>query len=199
MSLIPAFEIGVWNAWIFWVLMFLAMIIPDLFMSKEAKLNKKRGSQDIPLKKKRDVILTWLTHVAIMPVSIVYSIFLPLKTGTAWFYTGLAVLIAALVISTMAIIKFSNTPVDQPITSGIYRISRHPLYLGGFLINLSIAIAGVSWIILLCAILWIVFFHIATPSEESYLIDRYGDAYRDYLNRTPKWLGLPKSQKESIE
>ena len=168
-------------------------------MSKEAKLRKKRGSQWIPLKKKRDVILTQLTHVAIMPVSIVYSIFLPLKIGTAWFYAGLVILIAALVIGTMAIIKFSNTPIDQPITSGIYRISRHPLYLGGFLINLSIAIAGASWIILLCAILWIVFFHIATPSEESYLIDQYGDKYRDYLNRTPKWLGWPKAGKDLID
>jgi protein-S-isoprenylcysteine O-methyltransferase Ste14 len=199
MSLIPVFEIGVWNAWIFWALMFLSMIIPDLFMSKEAKLRKKRGSQWIPLKKKRDVILTQLTHVAIMPVSIVYSIFLPLKLGTAWFYAGLVILIAALVIGTMAIIEFSNTPIDQPITSGVYRISRHPLYLGGFLINLSIAIAGASWIILLCAILWIVFFHIATPSEESYLIDQYGDKYRDYLNRTPKWLGWQKSGKDLIE
>jgi len=192
MSLIPAFEIGVWNAWIFWALMVLSMIIPDLFMSKEAKLTKKKGSQWIPLEKKRDVILTRLTHTVIMPVSIIYSVFLPLKIGTAWFYAGLVILVVALVISTMAIIKFNNKPIDQPITSGIYRISRHPLYLGGFLINLSIAIAGVSWIILLCAILWIVFFEISTASEEKYLIDLYGDTYRDYLERTPKWLGWPK-------
>ena len=31
MSLTPAFEIGLWNAWILWVLQFLSMIIPDFF------------------------------------------------------------------------------------------------------------------------------------------------------------------------
>jgi len=195
MSLKPLFEIGLWNAWIFWALMLLSMIIPDFFMSKEAKVRKKRTSQEISYDKKRDRILANLTHSAIIPVSFIYSIFLPLKTGTAWFYTGLVILIAALVISIMSIISFANTPVDKPVTCGIYRISRHPVYLSGFLLNLSIAIASVSWIILLCAILWIVFFHIATPSEESYLISLYGDTYRDYMNRTPKWLGLPKSGK----
>ncbi len=195
MSLTPLFEIGLWNAWIFWALMLLSMIIPDFFMSKEAKVRKKRTSQEISYDKKRDRILANLTHSAIIPVSFIYSIFLPLKTGTAWFYTGLLILIAALVIGLTSIINFANTPVDKPVTCGIYRISRHPVYLSGFLLNLSIAIASVSWIILLCAILWIVFFHIATPSEESYLAGLYGDAYRDYMNRTPKWLGLPKSGK----
>ena len=195
MSLTPAFEIGVWNAWIFWALMILSMIIPDFFMSKEAKLRKKRASQWIPYNKKRDMILARLTHSAIMPISIIYSIFLPLKIGTTWFYIGLVILIAALFISLMSITNFANTPVDKPVTCGIYRVSRHPVYLSGFLLYLSVAIASVSWIILLCAILWIVFFHIATPSEEGYLISLYGDTYRDYMNRTPKWLGLPKSGK----
>jgi len=195
MSLTPAFEIGVWNAWIFWALMILSMIIPDFFMSKEAKLSKKRASQWISYNKKRDMILARLTHSAIMPISIIYSIFLPLKIGTTWFYIGLVILIAALFISLMSIINFANTPVDKPVTCGIYRVSRHPVYFSGFLVNLSIAIAAFSWIILIFAILWIVFFHIAVPAEESYLIGLYGDAYRDYLNRTPKWLGLPKSGK----
>jgi len=199
MSLIPVFEIGVWNAWIFWVLMVLSMILPDLFLSKEAKARKNRAAQWVPYDNKRDKILARSTHMVIIPLSMIYSIFLPIKIGTAWFYVGVVILITALVFSFMSIINFANTPVDKPVTSGVYRISRHPVYLSGFLLNLSIAMAAVSWIVLLLAIIWIVFFHMATPSEESYLIDLYGDTYRDYLNRTPKWLGLPRSGKDLIE
>jgi protein-S-isoprenylcysteine O-methyltransferase Ste14 len=196
MSLIPAFEIGLWNAWIFWASMILSMIIPDFFKSKEAKERSKRASQFVPFNKKKDKILAYSTHIVIMPISIIYSIFLPLRIGTAWFYTGLVILISALVISLMSTISFANTPVDRPFTRGMYSISRHPIYLSGFLINLSIAIASVSWIIMLCAILWIVFFHIVIPAEESHLIGQYGEAYREYMDRTPKWIGIPKSKRK---
>jgi hypothetical protein len=37
MSLIPAFEIGVWNAWILQVLFFLTLIIPNFLISKEGR------------------------------------------------------------------------------------------------------------------------------------------------------------------
>ena len=194
MSITPAFEIGLWNAWILWVLMLVSMVIPDFFMSKEAKIRTKRAPQSVPYSKKIEKILALSTHIVIMPFSIIYSIFLPLKTGTAWFYVGLVIFILALVMSLMTTISFAATPVDRPVTNGIYRISRHPIYFSGFLVNLGIGIACASWIMILCAILWIVFFHIVLPTEESFLISQYGDAYREYMNRTPKWIGIPKSK-----
>ncbi len=192
MTLIPAFEIGIWNAWILWVIQLLSMIIPDFFMNKEAKLRTKRAPQLVPFNK-TEKILALSTHVIIMPFSIIYSIFLPLKLDTPWFYTGLVILILALVMSLMTTISFATTPVDKPVTSGVYRISRHPIYLSGFLLNLSIGIACASWVILLCAVLWIVLWHIVVPTEERFLTQKYGDAYREYMNRTPRWIGIPKS------
>ena len=195
MSLIPAFEIGVWNAWILQVLFFLTLIVPNFLMSKEGRKRTKRAPQFVPFNKKKEKILALSTHVVIMPFSIIYSIFLPLQIGTAWFYIGLVIFISALVMSLMTTISFATTPVDKPVTSGIYRISRHPIYFSGFLLNLSIGIVCASWVIMLCAILWIVFFHIVVPTEESFLIGQYGEAYREYMNRTPRWIGIPKSGK----
>ncbi len=192
MTLIPAFEIGIWNAWILWVLQFLSMIIPNLFMNEEAKIRTKRALQLVPFNK-TEKILALSTHVIVMPFSIVYSIFLPLKIDTAWFYIGLVIFILALVMSLMTTISFATTPVDKPVTSGIYQISRHPIYLSGFLLNLSIGIACASWVVLLCAILWIVLWHMVVPTEERFLAEKYGDAYREYMNRTPRWIGTPKS------
>ena len=193
MTFIPAFKIGIWNAWILWVLQFLSMITPNFFMSEEAKIRTKRAPQFVPLDKKREKILALSTHVLIMPFSIIYSIFLPLQIGTAWFYTGLVIFILALVMSIMTTVSFAATPVDKPVTNGIYRISRHPIYFSGFLLNLSIGIVCASWVIMLCAILWIVFFHIVVPTEERFLIGQYGDAYREHMNKTPRWIGMLKS------
>ena len=94
----------------------------------------------------------------------------------------------------MTTISFAATPVDQPVTRGIYRISRHPIYLSGLLLFIGIGIATASWIMLLCAVLWFILFHMVLPSEEQFLLEKYGDSYREYVSHTPRWLGFPKSR-----
>lgn len=194
MSLIPAFKIGIWNAWILQILFFLTMFIPDFFLDKEARNRTKRLSKFAPFKK-TEKILSLSTHVVIMPIVFIYSIFLPLKIGTLWLYVGLPIFAVSLVISVAALFNIGSTLTDEPITRGVYRISRHPMYLSGFLMYISMAISCASWIVLLCAVLWIVFWHIVVPTEERFLIERYGDTYREYMTRTPRWIGIPKAEK----
>ena len=128
-----------------------------------------------------------------MPVVLIYSIFLPLKTGTAWLYAGLPIFAAALLISVTSLFNIASAPVDKPVMQGIYRVSRHPMYLSGFLMYTGVGISCASWVVLLLAVIWIVFWRIAVPAEERFLIEKYGDGYRDYRNRTPRWIGIPKS------
>jgi protein-S-isoprenylcysteine O-methyltransferase Ste14 len=169
------------------------MLIPDFFLDKEARRRSKRLSKIAPFKK-TEKILALSTHAIIMPVVFIYSIFLPLKIGTLWLYVGLPIFAVALVISVAAIFNAAATPTDEPVTRGAYRISRHPIYLSGFLMYLSIAICCASWLVLFCAFLWIVFWQIVVPTEERLLIERYGDTYREYMNRTPRWIGILKSE-----
>ncbi len=194
MPLVPIFKIGVWNAWILQILFFLTMFIPDFFLDREEKNRVKRMSQIAPFKK-TEKILALSTHVIIMPLVFIYSIFLPLKMGTAWLYFGLPIFAVALVISVTAIFNASFTPIDKPVTIGIYRISRHPIYLSGFLMYTGTGIACASWVVLLCAVLWIALWHIVVPFEERFLIEKHGDFYREYMNRTPRWIGIPKAEK----
>jgi protein-S-isoprenylcysteine O-methyltransferase Ste14 len=192
MSLIPAFEIGIWNAWILQVLCFLTLIVPELVMSKEGKERTKRATESVPYSKTQK-ILAYSTHIVIMPFTVLYSIFLPLKIGTAWLYVGLVIFALALAMSAITSVNYATTPLDTPVSKGVYRISRNPIYFTGFLVYIGIGIATASWVILLCAILWIVLFHLVLPSEERFLLEKYGDSYREYMNKTPKWIGFPKS------
>jgi protein-S-isoprenylcysteine O-methyltransferase Ste14 len=192
MSPIPAFDIGVWNAWILQAFFMLVMLTPDLVMGKKVKERTNRATQSIPLSK-RDSRLSHSTHAVIMPLAAIYSIFLPLKIGTAWLYAGLVIYVLALVITVMVSVNFAATPVDKPVTRGVYRISRHPIYVSGFLLYVGMGIACASWVMLLLAVAWIVLWCIVVPAEERFLLEKYGDDYRDYMNRTPKYLGIPKS------
>jgi protein-S-isoprenylcysteine O-methyltransferase Ste14 len=192
MSLLPAFEIGIWNAWIFMVLVFLTYI-PGQLINKEAmnKVNEGWASAHLP---RIHIILANLTHIIIIPLTIVYSIFLPLKLGTVWFYAGLPICLLGLVMNLMAGINIATTPLDkEPTTKGAYRFSRNPAYFGGFLLYVGIGIVCSSWIFILFALAWIIMWHIVLPSEERTCLKKYGDAYRDFMNQTPRWVGLPKS------
>jgi protein-S-isoprenylcysteine O-methyltransferase Ste14 len=195
MSAMPAFEIGVWNAWIFYVFYVLSIIVPDLLMSKEAKKRTKRATASVPLSK-TNKILALSTHAVIMPITFVYSIFLPLKLGTAWLYVGLLVYALSLLISLATSMNFAATPIGEPVTKGVYRISRHPIYLSGFLLYTSIGLACASWVFLLFAFLWIAIWSIVVPAEERFLLEMYGDSYREYMNKTPRWIGMSKSRKK---
>jgi protein-S-isoprenylcysteine O-methyltransferase Ste14 len=192
MPLVPAFDIGIWNAWILIILMFLTYV-PGQLINKEAmnKINENWISEQLSRTEK---LLANLTHVAIIPLTIIYSVFLPLKLGTVWLYVGIPIYFIGLIMNLMAGINIATIPFDkEPITQGVYRFSRHPAYFGGFLIYLGIGIASASWVFLLFAVAWIVMWHIAVPAEERSLLNRYGNTYREYMNRTPRWMGIPKS------
>jgi protein-S-isoprenylcysteine O-methyltransferase Ste14 len=192
MSLIPAFDIGVWNAWILQVIFFMVLSAPGLLMNKEAKKSNNRAMESIPLNR-IEKISTLSTHVIIYPLTLIYSIFLPMKIGTVWLYIGLPIYILSLVMTIITCINYANTTLDKPVTRGIYRISRHPIYLTGFVVYLGIGVACASWIMILCGIFWLGLWSVAVPTEERFLLSKYGDYYRDYMNRTPRWIGIPKS------
>jgi protein-S-isoprenylcysteine O-methyltransferase Ste14 len=192
MSAVPIFEIGVWNAWIFMVLLFLPTILIQM-MTKEAQTKFNQGWASKKWSK-AGRLAALSTHIVILPLTLIYSIFLPLKIDTVWFYVGLAVCIIALSIYFMAGFNIVKTQiVNAPITKGIYRFSRHPIYLGGFLLFLGIGIACASWLFILFALAWIILWIIAVPSEESDVSKKYGNTYREYMKRTPRWIGIPKS------
>jgi len=137
----------------------------------------------------------WLLRV-IAAVLLLYSVFLPLAIGTMWLYAGLSVYLMGFAFLILATLAFITTPVDKPNTTGIYSISRHPVYLGTWSLFIGIGIASASWVyILLALILLAPMRNAVLIPEERQCCERFGNAYREYMNRTPRWIGIPKSKK----
>jgi len=124
---------------------------------------------------------------------VIYSIFLPLQLGTAWFYVGLVLCVLGVITWTIAIVNIVDIPIGEPWGKGLYRFSRHPMTLAGFLILIGAGIASASWIFLLFSIIYIILSVILVIAEERFCLEKFGNAYREYTNKTPRWLGLPKS------
>ena len=183
MSLVPAFDIGLWNAWIFSVF---TLIHISLAMAIKKDIGDKMDHGQEEQKRLYIACIFWF-------VILLYSIFLPLKLGTAWLYTGLVIYLVGTVFLTMFFIDIAATPHGQLFTRGAYRYSRNPMYVGMFLQFIGTGIAAASWLFLLLTLILIIAMWSVVIVEERTCLEKYGDAYREYMNRTPRWLGLPKS------
>ncbi|MFC2013249.1 methyltransferase family protein [Chloroflexota bacterium] len=126
-------------------------------------------------------------------VATLYSIFLPFRVGTPWLWVGLLLFIAGLKILVLATISIAGTPTDKPFTSGVYRFSRHPGYLAMILVYLGVSIAAVSWLFLLVTVVTFFLLLYQVKKEEACCCVKFGDAYREYLYKTPRWIGIPKA------
>ena len=198
MSLTPAFEIGLWNAWIF-IVPYLLMMFGLLPLLKRKSLIKKESPLlwASPSYTRLEKMYGQLFKV-IIAIILLYSVFLPLAIGTVWFYAGLAVYLMGFAFCILATLAFTSTPIDKPNTTGIYSISRHPIYLGTFFIYLGPFIASASWLLILLALISLVPLRNASMiPEERMCCEKFGDAYREYMNRTPRWIGIPKSGSNS--
>jgi len=192
MSWLPAFEIGLCNAWIlmlYFLLHPLIMIVVDKAVGT-GEILKKMG--DVPFEKgEKRVSVIYMVVILLLPA---YSVFLPLKLGTVWFYAGLTTYLVGLVIFLTAIVNIATTPLGQPFTKGMYRYSRHPMYFSVSITFVGVSVASASWIFLLPSVVSIVLQTYLAIAEARGCLETYGYEYQEYLNRTPRWIGMPKSR-----
>ncbi len=74
------------------------------------------------------------------------------------------------------------------ITTGVYSIFRHPMYVGMTLIMTGYPLAAGSLLTLLSAIIWISQMIIWAYWEEKELSDKFGQKYLDYKKKIRGWI-----------
>jgi protein-S-isoprenylcysteine O-methyltransferase Ste14 len=89
-----------------------------------------------------------------------------------------------------------STPVELEsttrvlLTHGPFAISRNPMFLSGLTVWLGWALFyGSTIILLLSVVLWAATNYFTVPREERALGERFGNAYRDYKRKVPRWFG----------
>jgi protein-S-isoprenylcysteine O-methyltransferase Ste14 len=190
MYLFQNLKMGIWNGWLFMVVFLIQMLAIAL-------INKSVWERSqIPLKEKQNKFEQKVSIIGnvVWFLALVYSVFLPFKLDTIWFYSGAFVFFIGLILLTVATINFLITPLDKLITKGAYNLSRHPMYLASSFICIGTGIATMSFpFILLCLIMTICFYHEALI-EERYCHNRYKNDYKVYVNNTPRWFGFLKKK-----
>jgi protein-S-isoprenylcysteine O-methyltransferase Ste14 len=80
-------------------------------------------------------------------------------------------------------------PTTALVTTGPYRFTRNPMYLGFTLLFLGIALwVNTLWPLLALPFILPTIHYGVVIREEAYMERRFGDAYRAYRNRVRRWL-----------
>jgi protein-S-isoprenylcysteine O-methyltransferase Ste14 len=123
---------------------------------------------------------------------------LPIPTGARWLGGALGGLFIGLISWTLANLgkNLTDTVVTRTgatlITSGPYRLVRHPFYVSVGLLILAVTLLTANWFIGLSGLAVVILLVVRTPKEEQKLIERFGDQYRAYIETTGKFWPKPK-------
>ena len=82
---------------------------------------------------------------------------------------------------------WESTP--EIISTGVYRFTRNPMYVGMALLQAGIGLALASaWIIALIPAVLVVVYTTAVRHEEAYLEEKFGTAYLSYKSSVRRWI-----------
>jgi protein-S-isoprenylcysteine O-methyltransferase Ste14 len=74
-------------------------------------------------------------------------------------------------------------------TTGIYSLTRHPLYLGNFLMWFGVSLfPRLWWLSALCILIFWVYYERIMFAEEAYLRDKFGEKYLKWAEKTPAFV-----------
>lgn len=77
---------------------------------------------------------------------------------------------------------------DHLVTSGPYRFSRNPIYLGNTILTIGASFAfGIIWFIPLAFIAAFLTQKMAIEREEKHLAAKFGKHWRDYTHKVRRW------------
>ncbi len=136
-------------------------------------------------------------------VSILLGIIWPLPIlygSSRWFLlaAGIAVLIIGIGVIVAARRELSRygqptdpgKPTSRIVSSGVFSISRNPLYLGIVILIIGLSLIINSWWVLVLLVIEIILCHIILIfPEERYLASTFGSYYEEYRRSVYRWFG----------
>jgi protein-S-isoprenylcysteine O-methyltransferase Ste14 len=118
----------------------------------------------------------------------------PLPAWLRWAGVGFGLIAGLLLVWTFRSLgrNLTDTVVTRKehtlVITGPYRWVRHPLYTSAALATLANSLAAANWFFFVAGCLMLLLLVIRTRNEEQNLIARFGDDYRNYMQRTGRFV-----------
>ncbi len=135
-------------------------------------------------------------------VAILYAIYphwmtwfkIPFPASLRWIGVGLGIASLPLLVWVQHVLGrhwSSNLEVREQhtlVTSGPYRLVRHPMYTVFFALMISFSLVSANWLIMLPSMVAIIVIFVRIGNEEIMMIKQFGNEYRIYMKQTGQLL-----------
>lgn len=130
----------------------------------------------------------WIYQISNAAI-VVYLCFLTIIIETSWqFYIGLILYVIGLILCAISVINFAG-PSDEGLSlNGLYRYSRNPMYVSYFIYFIGCTLLTQSLILLVFVLIFQVTSHWIILSEEKWCIEKFGEAYRQYMKKVRRYI-----------
>ena len=91
-----------------------------------------------------------------------------------------------------------SNPPERLVTSGVYSVTRNPMYLGHLLFLAGLALVTRSRLAAALFAVHLPWFHARVRRDEAALGGLFGADYEAYRDRVPRWLPCPRPSKLSV-
>lgn len=170
---------------------------PPLKATLETEDDMTEITQDHPnINKNIHPPVLTLIHLAIAYVA-KWAIPIPLVLPGAIRNLGFALVVAGFLLGAAAFAEFYKAhttlnphgSVRKLVTTGVYRFTRNPIYLGFVLMLAGFPLfSGTVWGVILAPVLIINLNNLVIQHEEAYLEKKFGDEYARYRSGKRRWL-----------
>jgi protein-S-isoprenylcysteine O-methyltransferase Ste14 len=81
-------------------------------------------------------------------------------------------------------------PTSKVVKTGVFAISRNPLYLASVMVFLGLSLAlNMLWALVMLLLSIIICLYVLIIPEEQYLSAKFGEEYKNYTASVHRWLG----------
>jgi protein-S-isoprenylcysteine O-methyltransferase Ste14 len=181
---LPDFRIGLLNGWLPLILYFVGFLLALVSFSGQAR---ERLFEDPKYGMPASVKLVRLLGQVAMIACIGMMVFTPLMPGALVFPVGVLIYAAGYGIMMVALHHFKQTPANQVVVTGPYRLSRNPQWVGLVLVLGGAAIMTGVWLYLGIILGVAIIYHLQILAEEKACLEQYGDSFRAYMAKIPRY------------
>jgi protein-S-isoprenylcysteine O-methyltransferase Ste14 len=193
---LPALTLDYWQAWAFLGVFGISAVAITLYLMKKDPMLLERRTRGGPTaeKERSQKIIQTITAMMFIAVLVVPALDHRLHWSTVSLsmtiagdvLVGLGFLIIFFVYkeNTFASATIELAPEQKVVTTGLYALVRHPMYMGALFLFVGMPLALGSWwglfvyILFMPALLWRIF-------EEEKFLTKNLPGYSEYLNKVP--------------
>jgi len=148
------------------------------------------------MKTKRDIALTVILTLAAVGQIVLTFLLYNQDGNIAIINLGWVILWNSAILGWLPIFtfrKYGRVPKGKSyiqttllVERGVYAIVCHPQYLAGILMGLALPLISQHWLVAALGLIVMIILYINTWDEDKANIEKFGEAYRQYMQRVPR-------------